>query len=432
VSPLILLMGLLALAYLGSLLAGDRRLRGFGLPSGAEYVALGFLLGPAAFDFVDRSNLEIFDPIAHVALGWIALVLGLAFGVSLQLRKKRERALHVAGGLVFACVTSLFSAAAVTLPLLVALAGWTDLPFESRTVIALGAGLACAETTRESVRWVTERYRAKGPLASAVAHLAEADDLIPVLLLAGCFALHVSADAPWKSAALAPLFWGLVTIGVGLVFGVLATLMIGRELKVDETWGTLVGCSVLATGLMTRLGLSAVSTLFAMGFALALCSPHRQTLLAMLEPTERIVLHPVLLLAGARVSLRLPGLPLGLLAGVVLVGRVFAKSFTGAAWQAVSKKARKAGPLFGLGLLSSGTLSMTIGLACALRFPGVVGDAVLAAAAASIFFGEVVAPYTLQLSLRAAGEMGEPAAVPAPAAPAPPARAPAPPASTSA
>jgi hypothetical protein len=195
---------------------------------------------------------------------------------------------------------------------------------------------------------------------------------------------------------------------MGIVFGVIAALMIGREIDVDETWGTLVGFGVLATGLMTRLGLSPMSAMFAMGFSLALVSPHRETLLTMVEPTERSVLHPMLLLAGARIVFHADGLPLAVLVLVTLGARVFAKALIATTWQGVSPKARRAGPLFGLGMLSSGTLSMTVGLACALRFPGAIGDTVLATAAAATAFGELLGPYFLRASLTAAGEIDEP------------------------
>jgi hypothetical protein len=61
--------------------------------------------------------------------------------------------------------------------------------------------------------------------------------------------------------------------------------------------------------------------------------------------------------------------------------------------------------MLGLGLLSSGALSMTIGLAFALRFPGAVGDAVLATAATTTLFGELVGPTALRIALRNAGEV---------------------------
>src|SRR5580693_1943673 len=73
-------MGLLVLAYLGSFLVAGRTVRGAGLPSGIEYVALGFLLGPQALDLVAGDTLASFEPVVQVALGWLAFAVGLDFG----------------------------------------------------------------------------------------------------------------------------------------------------------------------------------------------------------------------------------------------------------------------------------------------------------------------------------------------------------------
>jgi hypothetical protein len=57
---------------------------------------------------------------------------------------------------------------------------------------------------------------------------------------------------------------------------------------------------------------------------------------------------------------------------------------------------------------------MCIGLAFALRFPGVVGDSVLAVAVVSAIVGEFVGPARMRRALVAAGELEERAS-PAPA-----------------
>ena len=116
------------------------------------------------------------------------------------------------------------------------------------------------------------------------------------------------------------------------------------------------------------------------------------------------MLHPVLLLAGARVNVHaMHGLVFIVLAA--LGGRVLAKILIGGIWQATSRTARRAGGMLGLGLLSSGTLSMTIGLAAALRFPGPLGDSILAIAAGATLFGEFVGPFSLRAALDGAGEL---------------------------
>jgi hypothetical protein len=61
----------------------------------------------------------------------------------------------------------------------------------------------------------------------------------------------------------------------------------------------------------------------------------------------------------------------------------------------------------GLSLMSSGALAMSIGLAFALRFPGMLGDTVLVVAALSATVGEFVGPARLRVALKRAGEMDD-------------------------
>jgi hypothetical protein len=159
----------------------------------------------------------------------------------------------------------------------------------------------------------------------------------------------------------------------------------------------------------------------------------------MIAPTERPVMLPALLLAGASVDLSEPTMglrPLALGAAAVpaarwlpwvlaaaVLARIAAKVLVGLAVIALVPRVRRAGPRLGLGLTSAGALSMSIGLTFALRFPGPIGGSVLAAAALATVVGEIVGPASLRACLRRAGEVAEPVtAAPTPAAPpAPPA-----------
>jgi hypothetical protein len=134
----------------------------------------------------------------------------------------------------------------------------------------------------------------------------------------------------------------------------------------------------------------------------------------MVAPTERPVLLPALLLAGAHLSFHdNPRLPW--IAGIAIAARFAAKIVFGWLLAAISPSARKAGGLMGLSLMSSGALAMSIGLAFALRFPGMLGDTVLVVAALSATVGEFVGPARLRVALKRAGEMDDsPPAAPTP------------------
>ncbi len=70
-SSILVLVGLLVLAYLGSIFVGGRAIRGYGLPSGSEWVLLGLVVGPHALGAVDRATLAALEPVAQVALAWL-------------------------------------------------------------------------------------------------------------------------------------------------------------------------------------------------------------------------------------------------------------------------------------------------------------------------------------------------------------------------
>jgi Kef-type K+ transport system membrane component KefB len=387
-----LLMGLLLLSYIGSLLVGGRAIRGMGLPSGAEYVVLGFLLGPSLLGLFDRATLTTFEPFAHVALGWLMFVIGVTFGMT---GDRRVRTTRLVGGLF----VSLLSGAAVFA------AAWLFLRFRSplapmdRLLAAGGIGAAGAETTRYAVRWVASRHHAEGPVSDLVNEIAESDDLIPILAVALLFALQPPAVA----FHLHTLGWLAITVGLGLLLGAMAALLLGKTFRLAETWGVLLGMSLLAVGTTERLGLSSISALFVMGVTLSALSPHRRELRRILSPTEHPVMLPALLLAGAFTDFSLAKY-LPYLVAVAIGARTLAKGLIGLGILGVAPAARRAGPRLGFGLLSAGALAMSIGLAFALRFPGPVGGLVLACAAAITLFGELVGPAALRSALTRAGE----------------------------
>jgi Kef-type K+ transport system membrane component KefB len=392
VNAIWLLMGLLLLSYIGSLLVGGRAIRGMGLPSGAEYIVLGFLLGPSGLGLFDRATLTTFEPFAHVALGWLMFVIGITFGMN---GDRRVRTGRLIGGLL---VSFLSGCAAFGVAWLF-LAWRSPLSPMDRILAAGGIGAACAETTRYAVRWVATRHHAEGPVSTLVNEIAESDDLVPILAVAFLFALHPPAVA----FRLPTLGWLLITVGLGLLLGAMAAILLGKTFRVAETWGVLLGMSLLAVGTAERLGLSSISALFVMGVTLSALSPHRRELRRILSPTEHPVMLPALLLAGAFTDFSIAKY-LPYLVATAIAARTATKGLIGLGILGVAPVARAAGPRLGLGLLSAGALAMSIGLAFALRFPGPVGGLVLACAAAITLFGELVGPASLRSALTRAGE----------------------------
>jgi hypothetical protein len=398
VSAIALLMGLLLLSYLGTLLVGGRAARG--LPSGIEYLGLGAAVGPAALGLVDRGIIAEFEPVVQVSLGWLAFVVGLDFG---RVEGRQVRSGSLALGVGCAVMTGLLVAAAVRFSL--ARAPVPGLSGHDALLLAAGAGAVGAETTRAAVQWVATRWTARGPVTALLVELASADDFAPLVAAGAIFAFE---PAEGLAITLAPAGWFAVSVALGALLGTVTALLL-RGAEGYAVWGALIGTLLLGVGTAVRFGLCTIFVTFVMGIALAAVSPSRRVLRRMVRPTERAVLYPMLLLAGARLDVRplLESRALFALVAVVLLARITGKLASGVIVHLSVRAARPAGPALGVVLLASGPVSVSCAFVFALRFPGVVGDTLLVCAAASSLLGELVSTLALRRLLAHAGEVTE-------------------------
>jgi len=406
VSAIALLMGLLVLSYLGSLLVGTGKTRG--LASGIEYIGLGVVVGPHALGLVERPMISEFEPIVQVALGWLAFVIGLDFG---RVEGRRVQTVSSALGIACAVITgSIVAAAAYYMLRTVRVPG---IEGTAAIILATGAGAVSAETARNAVERVQGRWGARGPVSRLLVDIGAADDLAPLVAAGAIFA---TAPAPGLAFSLPSWGWFGASVALGALLGTV-TAMLLRGVEGDAVWGALIGTILLGVGAAARFGLCTIFVTFVMGIALAAASPSRRALRKLVSPTERAVLYPLLLLAGARIDPRpvVENRMLLALVALVLLARIGGKLVSGFIVRATAAAARPAGALLGIVLLSSGPVSTACGFVFALRFPGPVGDTLLICAVCSAILGELVSTLSLKAMLTEVGEI-----VPAPVASASP------------
>lgn len=402
-STVTLLVGLLVLAYLGSALVGKQAKRDFGLASGAEYLVLGFLLGPVLLGLIERTLVEGFAPILRMGAAWLALLVGLGHGVAT--RRSLGRATI---GMVLTALVGAAVAAAVWF-----LLGWLwPLARLERAMLAGGAALLCCATTHNVSPWFAGGRAEASSLTLLLRDLARASALVPAVALSLVLAL-----VPGHGLATLPA-WGRAgaTLGTGFVLGTLATLLLGREFRSNESWGLLLGLSLLGAGMAFQLELSAVALTFCMGLTISLTSRHAENIRALVSRTEKAVMLPVALLAGASV------IPAGLpwpLALVVVAGalgtRLAAELIRGVLLFAIFSGARKAGPFLGLAMTATGGFTLAAGIELHRVLSEPIGSALLLLMAVGAIVGAVLGPLQLRRALLRAGELSETAAADAPA-----------------
>jgi hypothetical protein len=400
VSTLQSLFLLLIIAYVGGFLMGGRGVQGRGLPSGSEWLVAGVVLGPAAIGLLTGAELAAFWPVALLATGWIALLVGLTFGTDGDRRIPP-------GGLALGLLAGAISFAAV------AGAAWLFLdryppaaalfPLrEDRLAVAASLGAALADTSRHVATWARRRLEASGPVIDRVSDVTRSDDFVPVLALSAL----VSTDA---YHGVPPLPLGGVVLGVAL--GLACAALLGRTLRTTTFWSLLFGFSLLATGVAQQLDLSVVAAGFVLGLTIGIASPLRRSARELAGSVEGAVIIPALFLAGARTSV--PSGPVIGLVLAVLGARLVASFATALLVSAADPRVRRCGAALGLAFFPIGPLGIAIALAVALRTPGPVADAVLATTVAASIGGEFVGPPALRRALRMAGELPAPASEPA-------------------
>jgi Kef-type K+ transport system membrane component KefB len=395
-NPLLLLMGLLLVAYLGSfLVGGERSIGGVGLPSSVEWVVLGAVIGPSALGVVSTSVVDGVESVVTVGLSWLLFTAGVRYATTSRGNISFARVL-------VALCWSLATAGAVFAAVYFGVARIAPELVKDRLVLALALAAVSCETTRHVMRWVRERYDAHGPLIDLLEDIACSEDVVPMGILVALTALAGKSKLAWLGV---PTVSG-ITIGLGAILGALCAQLLGREFRLRESWGTVLGFSLLAIGVSAMVGIAFVVVLFVMGVVLALASKHADEVRAMLQPTERGALLPLLIVCGVRLEPRAIWHTLAIF-GIVFVARVLAKLVLARTLTAVNPDARRAGGTVGFGMMSAGAMSMCIGLVCAIAFPGQVGSTVLAVAAALCIAGELVGPPALRAALRRVDELHE-------------------------
>jgi hypothetical protein len=392
VSTLQSLFVLLLVAYMGGFLMGGRGLRGRGLPSGSEWLVAGLVAGPSALGLVGGAEVASFAPMALLATGWIALLVGLTSGVD---RERRIGAGAIALGLLVGFVSLAGVAGAVYLVLeRVPSSGALFPDLAERRTVAICIAAALADTSRHVARWASERLGAEGPLLEQVAGITRSDDLVPIAAVS----LLISLDATRGVPAIP-----LGGFGLGALLGLALAGLLGRSPRPAAFWSLLFGFSLLATGLAERLDLSVLGAGFSLGLLLAIASPLRARARELAGAAEGAVILPALFLAGARTDI-VSGPALWIL-GAALLARLGTALLSAALVAAAVPGARRGGPGLSLAFFSTGPLGIAIALSVNIRFPGPVGDLVLATTVAAAVAGEFLGPPALRRALRRAGEM---------------------------
>ncbi len=381
-------IAIVTVGYLLAYLLFERLRDRFGYVGGAEYVVIGFLLGPHAARLLDAQVVQELTPIVSLALGWLGMLLGTYFRLPTMALLDGT---HVRMAFTEAVSTFVLALAAL-LPIFHYLVGysWSDAPIPAVTLAAVATLSAPA---------AIDAFARKGfgtsPVFPVVQLVARIDALIGVVAFGLVLAiLHRGDVAPTVRQPTATE-WAVINIAVGVASGVLFHLFLGpREREpTDESdsrlFVALAGAIVIASGAAYYLNLSPIFTNLVLGFILANTGNAHRDVSRLLARTERPVFLALLIFAGAAWSASAPELwfiaPAFI--GIRLAARYVGGRFAGT----VSAPPQLRIPELGRALLAQGGFGVAIAVNYTQIHPDLDPNIVLTTTLVSILLFEVIA-----------------------------------------
>ncbi len=376
-SGLILVL-VVAGAYLAAHVVFEWLAARFLVVSGTEYLILGILAGPQVTGIIGPGTLDDFAPLMTLALGWMGMMVGTGVHVRRMLRIPRVcyRIAAEESVLSFATVTALAG---------LALAWTFDLPWRDAVAPAVALGAVATASAPSGLLVVGKQLGWRGPV---MAQIGTASTLRGILAVSA-FGLLLCAVHPaptttgWRPPTTTE--WAAISVGIGAVGGALFHLFLGREQDPDRLFVALSGAIIVTSGAAAYLDLSPLLPALLMGIILINTSPNSERLRDALARVERPFYLVLLIFAGAA---WVP--PSGTWSAWALPVALFLIARMGANVGAARLATRAngmlgvLGPHWGRALLGQGELALAIGLNYQLLEFAVLPGLVFTATVASV------------------------------------------------
>lgn len=392
-STVVLLVVVIGVAYVLAHNVVERLQRRFLVVSGAEYLLLGFLLGPAFPAIHALDNVSGLLPVIALAAGWVGLLRGTDFDfASLQrLDPATWRVVflhHLLPGVAVGVGSYYFFTET----------GWL---FASSHDAALSAAaLACfaAADSAEPFDLLARRYEISGRLAPLLRNGTRLGDILVILSFGLIFCVfHESAP---EAQVYSPSTWAWVTVSLGGALGFLFSLFLAGDESDNSRFLALVGIIAFASGGAYFLELSPLAVNLSMGFVLVNFARGGQLLHTTLESTERPMAIVLLIFAGALWQ------PTPLVPTLVALGG-FLAARTGAKWlaSAIAGWGTSLRKDLYRGLLAHGDVTLAMAVSFRLVYHGDAANIAYSVVLGSIILNDLMAPRLLRGLLVDEGEI---------------------------
>lgn len=351
-SGTLILILVVAGAYLAAHVAFEWLARRFSIISGAEYLLLGILLGPEFSGLISPSVMGGFGPFITLALGWIGAVVGAQFYLPGLIR--------IPGGYFRVALGEAILSFLVVAGAMIAGMGWLfGIPIDQAAIPATAMGAIATASAPTGIAVIRRKLGGDRPVVRQVEVATAIDAVVAITAVGMLLSIHYVGPAMTPRSPTATE-WAVISIAIGLVGGALFHLFLGGEKEIDRLFIALSGAIILASGAAAYLRLSPLFPAMLIGFILVNTSANRAEIKEVLARVERPLYFVLLIFAGAAWTTGGEAWLLPVL--LFLIARVAAKMGGGWIVAAISPSGLALGPGWGRALLGQGGLAIAIGL----------------------------------------------------------------------
>jgi hypothetical protein len=398
-------LAVITVGYIFAYLIFDRLRDRYGYVGGAEYVVIGFLLGPRVTGLLDAGQVQDLTPIVSLALGWLGMLLGTYFRLPTMAL--------IEGDYIRVAFAEALATFGIALGALLALFRYVvEAPWPDAAVLSGTLAAVATLSSPVAVDAVVDRFRVRSRVPPVLQLAARMDALVAVVAFGLVLAIFHQGDVAPGVRPPTATEWAVINVAVGVASGVLFHLFLGPRGHLDEgrLFVALAGAIVVASGASYYLNLSPIFTNLILGVILVNSGGAHRDVARLLLSTERPVYLALLLFAGAAWS---PGsVDLLFIAPLFVLIRVGARFLGGAiaGTHVAPPELRSAG--LGRGLLALGGLGVALAVNYGQVYPDLHPRLVLTATLLAVLLFEIVASreasaFILGLGRRVEGAVGE-------------------------
>src|SRR5687767_9929613 len=376
-SGLILVL-LVASAFVAAHFAFERLGKRYLIVSGAEYLALGILLGPQVSGIFTPALLDSLAAFPALALGWMGAIIGMRFFLP-ELVKIPGFTYRIA------LIESVLTVAVVFAIEAVAFMWLFDISLLIATPAALALAAIAVSSSRETYE-IVSRHLGESAFVTQL-DVSTAVNAFVAVFTFGCLLAAFHANPTGAVRPLTATEWVVLTAGIGLIGGALFHLFLGREDDIDRLFVALAGALILVSGAAAYLGLSPLLAALFFGFMLVNTSRNRMEIAAALTRVERPLYFVLLIFAGAtwQPSLRAWVAPVLLFVFARAAAKIGAARLSARAEQSLPLL----GPSWGRALLGQGGVAVALGIDYLQQDHFAFAHVVFTAVVASVLFTDM-------------------------------------------